>query len=325
MVKTPYGTQDLTSTIAMDEHRVRCPVADCDTWVRRQRRTFRRTSEYCCPRHRIYVSPSTFEYQSALDNLLWTDADDLRLLSRLLEVKRESRMARERSEDALTWNVFRALEKADCVGSWVHELTSTPANMPSVVYWGSDPVAAGRWRPLEEARTAFGEDVARGTEPDLVILSNEVLVFIEAKFTAGNRTRPSSPGRGQRYTEGGSGWYEGVMQEGVAFATVAEEAQLYELLRMWLLGSWVAHRLQRRFTLVNLVRDGQEAKVEQSFGRFMRTSDARSFRRATWEGALRHMQGTVPGLAVTERLRNYMREKTVGYGSDRHLRTAFAL
>ena len=60
-----------------------------------------------CPKHNIYISPTTFEYQSELDNLLWKDEADLDLLDRTKGVKRESRIARDRSEDAVTWNVFR--------------------------------------------------------------------------------------------------------------------------------------------------------------------------------------------------------------------------
>jgi hypothetical protein len=81
--------------------------------VPRQRHKFRRLDEFKCPEHNIYISPSTFEYQSRLDNILWKDELDQDLLfNRIAKVKREiKRIGRDNSEDAVTWNVFRFLEK----------------------------------------------------------------------------------------------------------------------------------------------------------------------------------------------------------------------
>lgn len=76
--------------------------------VVKQTNHFRTKPEFKCPDHGIFISPSTSEYDCECRNVLWKD--DHNLLTDVKKVKRESRMARERSEDALSWNVFRYLE-----------------------------------------------------------------------------------------------------------------------------------------------------------------------------------------------------------------------
>lgn len=49
------------------------------------------------------MSPSTFEYDNYEENLLWKDSSDKKLLKEIINVKRESRMSRDNSEDAITF------------------------------------------------------------------------------------------------------------------------------------------------------------------------------------------------------------------------------
>jgi len=103
--------EELKESIEITETTVECPVKGCNGKVERQREVFKREERFKCLKHNIYISPSTFEYQSELDNLLWKNKADLDLFKRIKKVKRESRIARDNSEDAVTWNVFRFLEK----------------------------------------------------------------------------------------------------------------------------------------------------------------------------------------------------------------------
>ena len=111
-----FGIKELKRSIKITKTTVECPVKGCSEKIERQRGVFKREERFKCPKHNIYVSPSTFEYQSELDNLLWKDKADLDLFERIKRVKRESRIARDRSEDAITWNVFRFLEKFEFKG-----------------------------------------------------------------------------------------------------------------------------------------------------------------------------------------------------------------
>lgn len=107
-----FGLKDLKPIITVKEDSVECPVKNCTKKVARQRKSFKTSNEFMCPDHRIYISPSTFEYKDMFDNLLWDEQTDRNLLNRIIGTKRENRFARDNSEDALTWNVFRFLERA---------------------------------------------------------------------------------------------------------------------------------------------------------------------------------------------------------------------
>ena len=94
------GIHDLKPKISITPATGECPVKGCCRSVERQRRSFRREERFQCPDHKIYISPSTFEYAREGDNLLWHNRVDLDLLEAAKTVKRESRIARDNSEDA---------------------------------------------------------------------------------------------------------------------------------------------------------------------------------------------------------------------------------
>ena len=77
------GIKELKESIKVTETTVECPVKGCSEKVERQREVFKREERFKCRKHNIYISPSTFEYQSELDNLLWKDKADLDLLGRI--------------------------------------------------------------------------------------------------------------------------------------------------------------------------------------------------------------------------------------------------
>ena len=129
-----FGVNDLKTNIVVTETTVECPLKDCSAIVARQRKFFRREPQFQCPNHRIYISPSTFEYQNETDNFLWRDPENLALLREIKTIKRESRMARDNSEDALTWNVFRYLEKTNQVAPSLSSLIGASVISPKLVY-----------------------------------------------------------------------------------------------------------------------------------------------------------------------------------------------
>lgn len=102
-----YGIKDLKEKIIVTCDIVECPVKGCTYLVPRQKITFKKQKEFQCPIHKIYISPSTFEYEHEEDNLLWHDEFDKEFFQNIKAVKTESRIAKDNSEDAITWNVFR--------------------------------------------------------------------------------------------------------------------------------------------------------------------------------------------------------------------------
>jgi len=160
-----YNAKNLKPRIFLSETHVECPVRECLHQVVRQRLVFRRKTEFQCPQHKIFISPSTFEYSNYLDNLLWKEVEDLELLRKIMVVKRESRMARDNSEDALSWNVFRFLEKTGNLSSFLSLMTGTDIRDIEVIYWSYSLYSYRAWPELIVARQEFGEEKQRGSEP----------------------------------------------------------------------------------------------------------------------------------------------------------------
>src|ERR1035441_5823585 len=146
-----YGLSHLKNAIKINEATVECPVKGCNHFVSRQRKVFRRLEEFKCPEHGIFISPSTFEYQNRIENILWKETVDQDLLfNGIFSVKRETkRIARDHSEDAVTWNVFRYLEKQKLLGSFLSNLTGAPVDNCEVIYWSYSQSQARR-RLLED-------------------------------------------------------------------------------------------------------------------------------------------------------------------------------
>ena len=316
-----FGLKELKSTIAVDANSVECPVVACRQRVERQRKTFLRQERFQCPDHGIFISPSTFEYPSEKDNLLWTTPSDEDLRAAIKSVKRESRMARDNSEDAVTWNVFRYLDVCGHLDRWLSGVTQRTCRNAELTYWSYSHKASGALLELNEAREEFGEDLERSSEPDLIAVTDTTLFFIETKVCAANNTLPSDPGKRKKYLTGGDVWHARVFRSD--FDAVAIGARKYELFRFWLLGTWMAARMKKEFYLLNVVLASREAEIEGQLGQHIRTDDGRHFLRVTWEDVHGFIARTAPPDDARQSMANYFQNKTIGYGQDRILRKAF--
>lgn len=273
--------RNLKTKIKITKAHVECPVLNCQEMVARQRRTFKKEPVFQCPAHKIYISPSTFEYPDEKDNLLWSDKNDMNLLASIRKFKRESRMARDNSEDALTWNVFRYLHKEGYLESFLAFVSNLRVSDSELIYWSYSQVANGTWPLLTDARIQFGEQPNRSSEPDLIAVTPEALFFIENKLTANNATVPSSQANQKAYTSGENEWYRRVFNSD--FETVAITSKMYELLRFWLLGTWIADKMNCDFFLVNVVRESKERQIVNLFSSHIVLGPSRHFLRLTWE------------------------------------------
>jgi len=162
----------------------------------------------------------------------------------------------------------------------------------------------------------------KGSEPDIIIKSDKALFVIEAKLNASNKTVPHSknPLVKEKYVAGGYGWYADVFKSD--FETVAIGEQKYELLRFWLLGSWMAQNQNLRFFLFNLVPEAKEKDVETQFKRCIRENANRFFLRSTWEDIYRLIQET--DNRKKRLMLDYFEDKTVGYNREGNLQRAFS-
>ncbi|MGE0083710.1 MAG: hypothetical protein AB7S75_04755 [Desulfococcaceae bacterium] len=245
------------------------------------------------------------------------------MLQNIKTVKRESRIARDNSEDALTWNVFRYLDKTCRLSEVLSHITGKPLANSELIYWSYLPRSENTWTELASARQEFGEELQRSSEPDLIAVNDESVIFIEAKFTATNNTQPSDPHNPKKYTTGGNRWYNEVFKSD--YATVANTAKKYELLRFWLLGSWIASETNREFYLINLVRAEYEKDIISRFIPYIRENDTRHFIRVAWENIYSHILNNISPDKDRDMLLNYLRYKTVGYNQSGKLQRAFSI
>lgn len=317
------GMEELKENIEITETTVECPVKGCIEKVERQREAFKREKRFKCPEHNIYISPTTFEYQSEADNILWKEKDDLNLLNQIKAVKRESRFARDNSEDAVTWNVFRFLERNDLIDSILSSIINFPLKSSELIYWSYSQKENSSWSELNKAREEFGEEIKRSSEPDVIIKTDNTLLFIEAKLTAGNETIPSVMSNSKRYETGGDNWFSKVFKSD--YKTVAIVKKKYELLRFWLLGTWVAKQQDLDFYLVNLVLSERGKDIEAIFKRHLYENQRRKFIRITWEDIYHQISNSDLLRIDKDTMIKYFRNKTIGYDGNGKLQKAFSV
>ena len=196
MIETPYlpyGIFDLDPQIYTERNptvRVRCYVEGCTEMLRPPSRYDRGD---VCPVHGIRCHLSgTYTYPNPRRNIIASPAI---FASRIIKhpFKFESwRMGNEKSEDALTWNVFRSLQEAGClhlISQWVTGVDIQEE--PQLYLWGiSIDDRFQPWALLVAARERFESrlPVKRpSTEPDIgLYLPGHFLILIEAKFTSPN-------------------------------------------------------------------------------------------------------------------------------------------
>lgn len=341
-----YGKKDLKKRIEISEYKVECPVLCCNVEVQRQRGTFKRKEEFLCSEHDIYISPSTFEYGSVEDNLLYSDSSDVDLLRRIEKTKRESRMSRDNSEDAVTWNLLRGLEKENSVSNFLSDSRIHNCSASKLFWWTYDPkedeeiggkeeketadregrrvakrIYTNIWKPMLEGRKHFGENEKKGTEPDLIIETEDEIIFVEMKFTSDNNTKPKGKSF-WKYERKDKEWYNTVLKS--RLEEVAIGVKRYELLRHWLLGTWISHFIcRKRYVLLNIVPEEILSEGDDCFRKCIIEDDKKKFIIGTWGQIIRILNEEQRG-GVYKKVLEYLKDKTRGYNSNGKLVSGFA-
>jgi hypothetical protein len=84
-----YGLKNLKPVITITASYIECPVKGCDNLVQHRHRGDHTEARFQCPEHRIYISPTTFEYPDEKHNLLWKNEADLALLEKIKAIWRQ--------------------------------------------------------------------------------------------------------------------------------------------------------------------------------------------------------------------------------------------
>jgi len=334
-----FDIKRLKENVKPSDDKVECPVGGCGTKVKKMEKgdlklldsylVKRKSDEekqkfedYLCKQHKIYVTPSTFIYENFGDNLLWYNGKDKEVFDQIFEVKRvKAQLYHDNSEDAVTWNIFRFLERNGLIEGFLGLLIGTGLKSSEVIYWSYSQKEHNTWSPLKEARDEFGEEEQRGSEPDIIIKTDKALFFVEAKLTAGNETCPSDKSNSKEYEKGGGNWFSKVFDSN--YTTVAIKKKKYELMRFWLLGTWIAEKLRLDFYLLNLVLSEREPCIEEVFRQHINENEQRHFQRVTWESIYEGiLKSNLP--RDKEIMLDYFRNKAIGYENGK-LQRAFSI
>jgi hypothetical protein len=311
-----YLLQHLKETINVSNEEVECSIFGCQHVVKRQSAEFLCEQPSLCKEHNIYISPSTFEYANELDNLLWKQPEDERYLANIMRIKRESRMARERSEDALTWNVFRYLHNNHLLSKTLERFIGELLKNTEMIYWSYSSDTNGVSPLLAEARHSFGERA--GTEPDVIIDSDDHIIFIEAKFTSGNHTKPRNESVLDKYAKSNNYWYEKVFQKDIKVVSI--EMEKYELMRNYLLGTWLGHKYNKKFTLLSLNAVNFSKEEGLSFRDCLIENNQSRYIYSVWEELRGVIQNHLPESVDRELVLDYMTNKSAGYRNGKVVR-----
>ena len=317
-----FGVSVLKPRLDVGASDICCPVRGCGYRVPLQPALFRTTAEYRCPLHRIYVAAGTFAYEREADNLLWTGEDDLVLLNGVRRHGRDLGLARENSERAVTWNVFRWLEVSGALPGLLEHVLGRGVATTHVIYWGYSPEREGIYLPLVRARNAFEEEDAGATEPAVLIDTDDTLVLVEPRTGLATETSQTPVGW-ERYERGGKGWSAGVFAGSIRDAAGAKGP--FELLKLWLLGSYMAELAGKDFALLHVSPAWSGAPLLARLQPQFVCDPARRVRSLTWEDMYEHLAAERPGARDIQAMLTYFREKSAGYGADGRLRRAFAV
>ena len=176
---------------------------------------------------------------------------------------------------------------------------------------------------MNESRKYFGEQIRRGSEPDIIIKTDNALFFIEAKLTASNETIPTNLDDAKKYEEKDKEFYSQFFKSD--FNTVTVQEKKYELLRFWLLGNWIAKEKNLDFYLIDLFLKEKEQDIENIFGQLIKQDQNKRFIRITWEDIYAQILNHGTSLSDSNRIINYFRNKTIGYDGFGKLQKAFSI
>jgi hypothetical protein len=292
---------------------VRCCRRDCTHWLAKRKKG-RGDDAMFCREHGITVSlKPTYIYRDYRNNFIV----NVPLLEEVKKLKVESwRLGYERSEDAVSWNVFVSLAGLGSLAAAFRALTGRAVEAePELYLWGVrvDDAEPRRWDRLMAVRGRLEREGEIPTEPDIMLrVPGVALVLIEAKFGSPNGTL-----KGHKKRFGGVseflGRYPGPEGRPDPLDRAWIEAQPYDrvlqqLVRNIVFAQWLAADGEEPW-VVNLVRGAEELDVEQRITPHLAPGHPVRFRRRTWEDLCRLPVVAEPRAGP---LRQYLDNKTIG-------------
>jgi hypothetical protein len=315
---------------------VPCPVIGCDFVAPRMHKgedlnsSPNALNDYLCPYHRIFISPTTFAYEDPMVSLLWER--DRSMVREITNAGKRtwSRQGRERDEDSLTWNVFRYLERnkrlEDLLESLMTEsleksalFSTNQGTIEKMIYWSvdvNDPHPKV-WDVLLKVRQKIGEKPFAGSEPDLIAVLPNWVIFVEIKYESSSVTPVKNIPE----------CYQNVDKDTWDRIFSKEIDQVignigYQLMRFFLLGNILAEQLNKNFFMISITKSGWDDQLAQSIEVVVNSNNYVPFKQATWSEILDFISRD-PRTGSFEKtiIVRYLKGKTAGYDAKGKLMT----
>lgn len=196
------------------------------------------------------------------------------------------KFASSKSEDHVTWTVFRCLQMQSGIGDAILKVGIEFARLaigePTLLLWGvpipkGDSLGKSIRHQLENIVDAIGEDSQRRSEPDVILdFGDAGLVFIEVKLWSPNETKKDDY----------AGWEKYITSTGAFLDPDKVKCSgFYELSRNWRIACEMAN--SRPMALVNLgpgtlFKDDDKTDMG-IFCESLRLSPIRQFVKVTWK------------------------------------------
>lgn len=307
--------------------RVPCPVCGCTTEVPRMRKGSlnlnskkEALSDFRCENHGIYISPTTFEYEDPSRSILWQSPDDMKAVKTLQKVKGGkrtwSRMGRENDEDSLTWNVFWYIHRNARIAGLIAKLTGAKiVNVEKVLFWSVDIDEGCVPEELTKARKAIGEKPTRGSEPDLIVVTENCVTIIEVKLNATPITPAPNSGPPQGYRD-----YLVNDGRGLLNCTFEESVRSigYELSRFLLLGHALRKEYRKNLCRILLITKKAASIDLVDKVRLIVKPGEMIFTHSSWDDVYKYIETSPCRASLNDKqLLDYLKYKSCGYSNGK--------
>ncbi len=165
----------------------------------------------------------------------------------------EAYLSRENSEDALTWNVFRSLQAAGEYGLKVISDSFNITKVEKILFWGCDVENNGDEQQLLNIliRTIDGKHIGTMTEPDLVLITETEVIFVECKL---NQNGNVSPWRAQG--DGAKKRMKTYIEEGFTELNDINDWELvYQLIRQYVYAKSLSEKLNKKPAVISFINN----------------------------------------------------------------------
>ncbi|WP_290597945.1 MULTISPECIES: PGN_0703 family putative restriction endonuclease [unclassified Archaeoglobus] len=159
-------------------------------------------------------------------------------------------LSKPNSEDALTWNVFRTLQLSGNQGLKVVSDIFKISKVDKMLFWGCDVEHYGEEQQLLNIliQTIDGRHQGTMTEPDLVIITEKEVVFVECKLNQNSSTSPwKAQGKGaeKRFKT-----YAEIFPE---IKSVPDWVTVYQLIRQYVFAKSLGEYLKKKPVVIPLI------------------------------------------------------------------------